>query len=42
MILEGLDLRAVQPASYFLVCAPLNVVGAEGAPARVFLIDRAP
>ena len=42
VILEGLDLRQVPPGEYFLVCAPLNVVGAEGAPARAFLIDRAP
>ncbi|MFQ5576142.1 MAG: cyclase family protein [Anaerolineae bacterium] len=42
LILEGLDLRRVAPGGYFLVCAPLNVVGAEGAPARVFLLDRAP
>ena len=42
VILEGLDLRRVTPGSYFLVCAPLNVVGAEAAPARAFLIDQAP
>ena len=42
VILEGLDLRQVPAGAYLLVCAPLNVVGAEGAPARVFLIDRAP
>ena len=39
VILEGVDLRRVTSGSYSLVCAPLNVVGAEGAPARVFLID---
>ena len=42
VILEGLDLRQVVPGPYFLVCAPLNVVGAEGAPARAFLIDQTP
>ena len=42
VILEGLDLRRVTPGAYLLVCAPLNVVGAEGAPARVFLIDETP
>ena len=41
-IVEGLDLRRVSPGPYFLVCAPLKVAGAEGAPARVFLLDRAP
>lgn len=36
--LEGVDLREVPVGEYFLVCAPLRLVGAEGAPARVFLI----
>jgi arylformamidase len=35
---EGLDLRGVEPGEYTLVCAPLKLVGAEGAPARVLLI----
>jgi arylformamidase len=39
VILEGLDLREVPPGEYLLVCAPLNVVGADGAPARVFLLE---
>ncbi len=42
VILEGLDLRRVAAGGYFLICAPLNVVGAEGAPARAFLIDQNP
>ena len=42
VIVEGLDLRAVTPGPYFLVCAPLKVVAAEGAPARVFLLDERP
>jgi arylformamidase len=37
-IVEGLDLRAVSPGKYTVVCAPLPVVGADGAPARVFLL----
>ncbi len=41
VILEGLDLRRVAPGEYFLVCAPLPVAGADGAPARVFLLDKA-
>ncbi len=41
VILEGVDLRRVAPGEYLLVCAPLNVVGAEGAPARAFLIEQA-
>jgi arylformamidase len=42
VIVEGLDLRAVPPGRYSMCCAPLNVVGAEGAPARVFLWDELP
>ena len=37
VILEGLDLSEVAPGDYNMVCAPLLVVGAEGAPARVLL-----
>jgi len=36
--LEGLDLGAVEPGEYLLVCAPLKLAGAEGAPARALLI----
>jgi arylformamidase len=39
IIVEGLDLRNVPPGAYTMACAPLKVVGAEGAPARVFLWD---
>jgi len=39
IIVEGLDLRHVSAGDYTLVCAPLKVVGADGAPARVFLWD---
>jgi arylformamidase len=35
---EGLDLREVEPGEYLLVCAPLKLAGAEGAPARVLLL----
>lgn len=38
-IIEGLDLRRVEPGEYFLVCAPIPVVGADGAPARVYLLE---
>jgi arylformamidase len=37
--IEGLDLRGVEPGDYELVCAPLKLVGSDGAPARVFLIQ---
>ena len=36
--IEGLDLREVEPGEYRLVCAPLKLEGAEGAPARVVLL----
>lgn len=35
--LEGLDLRGVAAGSYQLVCLPLRLVGADGAPARAVL-----
>jgi arylformamidase len=35
---EGLDLRGVEAGDYQLVCAPLKLVGSDGAPARAFLI----
>lgn len=42
VILEGLDLRAIEPGDYELICLPLKYVGGEGdgAPARVVLIQR--
>lgn len=36
-VVEGLDLRGVEPGAYELVCAPLRLVGSDGAPARAFL-----
>ena len=38
VILEGLDLNAVSPGFYTLYCLPLNLVGSDGAPARVILV----
>ncbi len=37
--LEGLDLSAVPPGLYQLICLPLKMAGLEGAPARAILID---
>ena len=34
---ESLDLREVEPGEYELICAPLKLVGSDGAPARVLL-----
>lgn len=36
-IIEGLDLSSVEPGSYELICLPLRLSGADGAPARVLL-----
>jgi arylformamidase len=39
VILEGLDLRAVPPGTYELICLPLRIAGGtgDGAPARAVL-----
>ncbi len=39
IILEGLDLTRVPPKEYILVCLPLRLVGADGAPTRAVLLD---
>jgi arylformamidase len=39
VILEGLDLSGVEPGTYTLVCAPLTIAGADGAPARAVLLE---
>jgi arylformamidase len=36
--IEGLDLRAIEPGAYELVCLPLRLEGSDGAPARAVLI----
>ncbi len=43
LIVESLDLSGVDPGDYELMCLPIKIRGAEGAPARVFLYhqDRA-
>jgi arylformamidase len=40
VVLEGLDLRAVEPGRYDLLCLPLRIVGSDGAPARALLRPR--
>ncbi len=40
VILEGLRLGHVDPGEYWLVALPLNITGADGAPARAVLIDQ--
>lgn len=38
VIVEGLNLDGVPAGNYTLLCAPLSIANADGAPARVFLI----
>jgi arylformamidase len=37
IVIEGLDLREVDPGIYEMFCLPLRIVGSDGAPARVVL-----
>jgi arylformamidase len=37
IVIEGLNLRDVDPGIYDMLCLPLRVVGSDGAPARVLL-----
>lgn len=39
VVIEGLDLSGVEAGTYTLVCLPLKLSGAEGAPARVVLLE---
>jgi arylformamidase len=36
-IIEGLDLREVEPGDYEMICLPLRLANGDGAPARVVL-----
>lgn len=36
-IVEGLDLRRVEPGPYVLICLPLPIVGGDGSPVRAVL-----
>ncbi len=36
-VIEGLDLSAVEPGDYELICLPIKLVGSDGAPARALL-----
>jgi len=40
ILLEGIDLTAVPAGEYELICLPLKLTGAEGAPVRAILRDR--
>jgi arylformamidase len=37
VVIEALDLEGVDAGEYELICAPVKLVGSDGAPARVFL-----
>jgi arylformamidase len=37
IVIEGLNLRDVEPGVYEMFCLPLRIVGGDGAPARVVL-----
>jgi arylformamidase len=37
LIVEGLDLREVEPGDYEMICLPLRIKDGDGAPARVVL-----
>ena len=39
VVLEGLDLRGVEPGDYQLVALPIKLGGREGAPVRAILIE---
>lgn len=39
-ILEGLDLRAVEPGPVELLCLPIHLVGSDGVPARALVRPR--
>jgi len=40
VILEGLNLSAVKPGRYELICLPLRLRGAEGSPCRAMLVEK--
>lgn len=39
VVIEGLDLRSVEPGHYTLIALPVKLADADGAPARVLLSD---
>ncbi len=42
VIVEGLDMRQAPPGVYDLICLPLKLKDADGAPARAILITKEP
>ncbi|MDE5415904.1 cyclase family protein [Alkalihalobacterium chitinilyticum] len=39
IIIEGLQLKDVEPKGYLMVAAPLKLIGTDASPARVLLLD---
>ena len=39
LILEGINLKDVQPGSYTLICLPLKIKDSEGSPVRAVLVQ---
>lgn len=39
-VIEGLNLESVEPGEYELICLPLRLMGADGAPARAVLRNK--
>ncbi len=39
VLVEGLDLRAIEPGQYELIVLPLNILGGDGSPCRAILRD---
>jgi arylformamidase len=39
VVVEGLNLSAIEPGTYQLICLPLKLMGCDGAPARAVLIQ---
>lgn len=38
ILLEGLNLSAVEPGAYHLICLPVKIQGADGSPSRAVLV----
>jgi arylformamidase len=39
IVIEGLQMKAVEAGTYFMVAAPLKLIGTDASPARVILIE---
>lgn len=39
IVIEGLSLKEVNPGTYFMVAAPMKLIGTDASPARVLLME---